>query len=481
MTPSLLSLLVLAACTEKPSDTASEVSPSMRLHAEGTRIVDTRGDEVRFRGVALGGWIFHENWITAVDYPATGRLHVLGEGRGHGDEVDAALQVVGPNEKGDAEWLAAFASDLATRIPQGEVDALLADLSLYPPIVDDADLALRRVLEARFGIDGRDAILDAFEGAWITREDIAWIAAQGFNTVRIPMGWRGLTSQTDLAPPTRLTWNEAAFSRLDTLLSWCAEAGIWAVLDIQEAPGGQNEYNGEPSTLYADPAMQALTVSLWEELSRRYQDHDEVAAYSLLAEPMSAPSVDARDALYDLIAQALRARGDDHLLVLHDGFMGMPTMPDPATYGWDGVVYSTHLFEWGADSESDYEALAAMYAAVFADAQEEQGVPYYIGSFSTFVDADWAIAGAADLVAMFEDNGWGWTVWTYKRIDDPIDAALYGTSTSWGVRGRLVGDLDRPDLHLDDEPTLLSKMAAYAALVVDPNTDLLDALATRVP
>lgn len=472
----LLPVVALVACAGKPIDTGTGTPPYMRLHAEGTTIVDAQGDEVRFRGVALGGWIFHENWITGVDYPAHGRLHVLGQGQGLGDEVDAALQVVGPNEKGDTAWLDAFAADLAGRLSQAQVDALLAEFALYPPIMDDSDLPFRRVLEERFGVDGRDALLDAFEGTWITRDDIAWIADQGFNMVRVPMGWRGLTSQTDLEPPASLTWNEAAFSRLDALLSWCAEEGLWAVLDIQEAPGGQNEYNGEPSTLYSDPAMQALTVSLWEEISRRYQDHDEVAAYSLLAEPMSAPSADARDGVYDLIVKAIRDRGDDHLLILHDGFRGMYTLPEPASFGWDDVVYSTHLFEWSAESEADYEALASLYASLFATAQETHGVPYYIGSFSTFVDADWAYAGAADFVATFEENGWGWTLWTYKRVDDPIDAALYGTSTSWGVRGRLGSDLDRPDLYLDDEATLLSKMAAYADLVVDPNHDLLAAL-----
>lgn len=72
-------------------------------------------------------------------------------------------------------------------------------------------------------------------------------------------------------------------------------------------------------------------------------------------------------------------------------------------------------------------------------------------------------------------------IWTYKRVDDPIDAALFGTSTSWGLRGRLGSDLDRPDLYLDDETTLVSKMAAYAELVLDPNLDLLAALAVPAP
>lgn len=413
---------------------------------------------------------------TGVDYPAHGRLHVLGEAHGLQAEVDAALQVVGPNEKGDPEWLDALAAELSASTDATAVEALLADFALYPPIVDDSDLPMRRVLEDRFGVEGRDGVLDAFQGGWITEDDVRWIADQGFNVVRVPMGWRALSSQSDFEPPSDLVWNEAAFSRLDELLRWCADAGIWAVLDIQEAPGEQNEYNGETSTLYQDPAMQDLTVALWEDLSRRYQDHDEVAAYSLLAEPMSAPSADERDALYDRIVKAIRAVGDDHLLVIHDGFRGMPTLPDPAALGWEGVVYSTHLFEWSAQSEEEYEGLASCYATLFASTQEEQGVPYYIGSFSTFVDADWAYRGAAHLVEMFEDNAWSWTVWTYKRIDDPIDAALWGTSTSWGLRGRLASDLDRPDLYLDDEETLLRKMAAYETVTLDPNADLVEAL-----
>lgn len=466
-------LTLLLACSGNPDDSAAP-GPSRRLHAEGTRIVDGEGNDVPLRGVALGGWSFHENWITLVDYPAHGRLHVIGEQAGFGAEVDATLAVVGPNEDGDADWLGAVEAELTARIGAPAAD-LMAELARYPSVMDDSDLALRLVLEDRFGLEGRDALLDTFQGAWVNAEDIAWIADQGFSVVRVPMGWRGLTSQTDHEAPASLTWNEAAFARLDGILAACEANGIYAVLDIQEAPGGQNEYAG-PSTLYTDPAMQALTVELWEELSRRYKDHDEVAAYSLLAEPMSAPDAEARDAMYDQLVQAIRARGDDHLLVIHDGFRGLYTLPNPAAMGWDGVVYSTHLFEWDAASVEDYTALLAAYDTLFSTTQATQGVPYYIGSFSTFRDEAWAYAAAADMVALFEARDWPWTLWTYKRIDDPIDAAIWGTSTSWGVRGRLAGAFDRPDAYRDDEATLGAKLQGYRALTIDPNQALLEAV-----
>jgi len=389
--------------------------------------------------------------------------------------VDEAIVAAGPSEKGDEAWLATVRAELVTRMDEAAADALLAQLAEYPSIVDDSDLALRLVLESRFGVAGRDALLDTFQGAWITDADLAWIADQGFNTVRVPMGYRDLTSMSDSAPPTGLVWNEAAFARLDHLLDTCADLGLYAVLDIQEAPGGQNEYAG-PSTLYTDPAMQALSVELWTELSRRYHDRAEVAAYSLLAEPMSAPTADARDAMYDQLVQAIRAEGDDHLLVIHDGFRGMYTLPDPAAYGWTNVVYSTHLFEWDVDSAEGYAERMALDQELFTTAQAEQQVPYYIGSFATFVDADWAYTGAATMVSTFEAEAWSWTLWTYKRIDDPVDVALWGTSTAWGLRGRLQSELARPDLYRDDEATLAAKFSAYANLSIEPNEALLQAV-----
>jgi len=198
--------------------------------------------------------------------------------------------------------------------------------------------------------------------------------------VRVPITYRALVKQAEENFPTGLAWYEPAFLRLDRLLDGCERAGLYAVLDIQECPGGQNTYTGVTG-LYDDPAMQALTVQLWEKLSDRYHDRDVVAAYSLLAEPYGAPDAAARDGVYDQLVQAIRARGDDHLLVLHDGFFGMDSLPVAADLGWSNVVYSTHIFET-ATNEAAYGLLLAGMKNGFAKAQAKQEVPYYIASFS---------------------------------------------------------------------------------------------------
>lgn len=453
-----------------------------RLHAEGTRIVNEQGKWVVLKGVNLGGWLFNETWITKIDYSLHGRIHVLGLENGIGAEVDAALIETGPSYEKTLEtnpvdpdsWSYRFAAALADRVGRPPAGNFISSAAIYPSISDDSDLPLRKLLEQRFGAETRDELLDIFQRAWIRETDIAWLAAQGFNVVRVPIGYRNLITESDLEPLQALTWNERAFAQIDALLEWCEKYEIYAVLDLQESPGGHNDYSG-PALLYEKPEMQALTVDLWEEISSRYSDRDIVAAYSLLAEPMSAPSLQARDEMYDKIVQAIRARGDDHLLIIHDGFFGMDSLPLPGDYNWQNVIYSTHLFEEANNLEA-YKSLVFLYQMIFKKAQSAQVVPYYIGSFSTKEDTDWAYDAVSLFLKFFNESGWSWSLWTYKHFDDPIDHELWGTSTSWGVRGKLSSSFDRPDVYRDDLQTLRKKFAAYADLVVDPNEQLLSRL-----
>jgi hypothetical protein len=393
---------------------------------------------------------------------------------GPGYGTDPAVTFVCPGN-GD-EWVARITAPLEARVGAEKAAALLAELAERPPLCDDADLSLRKLLSQRFGDDGRDALLDAFQGAWITEADIEWIAAQGFNVIRVPIGYRSLVRGPDKDKPDALDWNPLAFARLAALLDWCREHGVYAVVDIQEAPGGQNAYSGT-SGLFGDPRMQDLTVQMWEHLSDLLRDQDEVVAYSLLAEPYGAPDAAARDAMYDRLVKAIRAKGDDHLCVIHDGFMGMGSLPSPSKHGWTNVVYSTNLFEWTAEGLDAYKILFDLvYGELFASAQAAQGVPYYVGSFSTFRDEAWAYEAAGFVRAWMDGRGYSWSLWTYKRLDDPLTQTVFGLSSSWGLRGRLAGTFRRPDPYRDDEATLRQKLEDYRDLRVDPNEALLAAL-----
>ena len=219
------------------------------------------------------------------------------------------------------------------------------------------------------------------------------------------------------------------------------------------------------------------TRNACEEIATRFGGRSAVAAYSLLAEPFGAPNAAARDAMYDKLVQAIRGLGDPHLLVIHDGFLGMHTLPKPSVFGWTNVVYSTHIFEFSASTYEDYDFVVNyVHDPLFTEAQADQNVPYYIGSFSTRLDEGWAYDAAEMLIDWYTRHRWSWSVWTYKRIDDPISARLLGITSAYGVRGVLSGDLVRPDVFNDDLATLRTRMAGYGGLELGPNPTLLGIL-----
>ena len=123
-----LSLAAKGYCASQTA--APRSAPSMSwLRAEGTRIVDERGQTVVLRGVNLGGWLVEEMWMMPVE----------------------------------------------TAPPPG---------SSFPKITDH--VTLWRVVEGRFGAPGMQRVRRAMRDAWLDESDFRRIRDMGFNSVRLP-------------------------------------------------------------------------------------------------------------------------------------------------------------------------------------------------------------------------------------------------------------------------------------------------------
>ena len=103
-----------------------------------------------------------------------------------------------------------------------------------------------------------------FRDTYIGRDDIAFIKRVGFNTVRIPLHYR-LFMDAD----GEITGD--GWLLLDRVLGWVREAGLFAILDLHAAPGGQTGINhddgpGYPLMFYV-PRDRQLTVKLWQAIA----------------------------------------------------------------------------------------------------------------------------------------------------------------------------------------------------------------------
>jgi aryl-phospho-beta-D-glucosidase BglC (GH1 family) len=112
-----------------------------------------------------------------------------------------------------------------------------------------------------------DIFWSEFRDRFIAEADIAQIAVEGMNHVRLPINARGVMDDDGALLPEGL-------APIDRLIGWCRAHGLWVVLDLHGAPGGQtgtnidDSPNGVPE-LFTDSRYREQTIALWEALARR--------------------------------------------------------------------------------------------------------------------------------------------------------------------------------------------------------------------
>ena len=124
-----------------------------------------------------------------------------------------------------------------------------------------------------------------YQDTYITEADIHFLKASGMNSIRIPFNYRLFTSEDYCGQnnPNR------GFELLDRVIGWCKKEGLYVLLDMHCAPGGQTGDNiddgyGYPF-LYKSKDMQQLTINTWKRIAAHYKNETTVMGYDLLNEP----------------------------------------------------------------------------------------------------------------------------------------------------------------------------------------------------
>ncbi|WP_236704844.1 cellulase family glycosylhydrolase [Hymenobacter sp. AT01-02] len=365
------------------------------LHAAGPKIVDANGKEVVLRGFNVGGWLLQESYILQTDTL-------------------------------NSQW----------RIKQG---------------------LLRTMPEAQM-----EEFYRKYRANFITKADIDFLAKQGFNCVRLPFHYdlfltaaqRHARNQALLTPrnvtgyvDNLSTWydqdqlftekNLEGFRLIDNVLNWCAANKLYVILDLHAAPGGQGtdrniNDNLVPLDLWkrrdakGRAIYQDITVRLWEKLAARYKNDSRVAMYDLINEPhnlnaangMSADNQEL-SALYARLVDAVRAQGDQHILLLEGNGYGNEytnLTPDKLRVrDKRNLAYNAHRY-WcpntpeAADPNPNQINLIKNLAA-FRDRWQ---VPVWVGETGENSN-EWFGAAVEGLNA----QNIGWCHWNIKRVDSP--------------------------------------------------------------
>jgi endoglucanase len=307
-----------------------------------------------------------------------------------------------------------------------------------------------------------------FRDSFLTEKDIARIAAEGFDHVRLPLNAR-LLQDADGA----LLADGVAL--VDRLIDWCRRHELLVVLDLHGAPGGQTGTNIDDSPngipeLFADERYWQLTVRLWRDLAARYVDDPTVAAYDLLNEPLPDEYqhryADELVAMYQELTKAIREVDGNHLIMYEGSHWA--TNWSMFTEVWDeNSALQFHKY-WSPPDKASIQRFLDVGAAL--------DLPIYMGEGGEN-NVDWITTA----FQLYDDCGVSWNFWPWKKIDTVTSPCSVVPPDGWDtvVRRARGEDVD------------LSSEAAWAVLLelldrldidaCDYRLDVVNALFRRPP
>ncbi|MBQ7364761.1 MAG: cellulase family glycosylhydrolase [Clostridia bacterium] len=290
-----------------------------------------------------------------------------------------------------------------------------------------------KLLQDRGFTDDEIATLFAsYADHYITERDIKIIAELGLNCLRVPFWYRNFMRE-DLTYYTSDPDENPGFRYLDRVIAWAEHYGLYVILDMHGAPGGQSTDHCCGSIgkneLYTSEDNLAAMEDLWVKLATRYRDSVTVAAYDIMNEPMNnstefengwAAGSDEAIAktlmVYRRMIRAIRAIDPEHIITI-EGIWSMTYLPDPAKEGWTNMMYQLHLYDTTKEM-IDYRI------AEMVKARDEYGVAIYVGEYNNGDD------NQVYAYTKYRTENISRTAWTYKTAKgNQGNWSLYYSST----------------------------------------------------
>ena len=244
--------------------------------------------------------------------------------------------------------------------------------------------------------------------SYITEADIHYLKSIGMNSIRIPFHYKLFTDEPYLGGRGA----KRGFELMDRVIGWCRKEGLYVILDMHCAPGGQTGDNIDDSYgypfLFENEESQKLTINIWRSIAKHYANECIVLGYDLLNEPIAHYFDKDKlnpllEPLYRKITAAVRESDKNHLIFLGGAQWDSNFKPFGQPFD-NKLVYTFHKY---------WTPAATAVIQDYLDFSKKYNVPLYCGETGENTD-EWV----RDFRKVLDSNAVGWHFWPYKKAEN---------------------------------------------------------------
>ncbi len=287
-------------------------------------------------------------------------------------------------------------------------------------------------------------------GRSFLESDFALMAEWGFNFARLPLSYWAWSSPGDW-----MSIDEDAIAPVDQAIEWGRQYGVHVNLCLHRIPGYcVNQREREPHLLFdstPDSMARALEAAVhhWRFFAKRYRS---ISPQHLSFDLLNEPPFMADHSRYIEVARALvgaiRAENPERLIVADGADIGQTPVPGlielglvQSTRGYLPKMVSHYTATWVPENEfesfetptwpmTDKHGVRWDREKLRAELIEKwkplvaRGVPVHVGEWGCYIKTphDVALAWMGDLLALWKEMGWGWSMWNLRGSFGVLDS-----------------------------------------------------------
>ncbi|KAK7385281.1 hypothetical protein VNO78_30996 [Psophocarpus tetragonolobus] len=264
---------------------------------------------------------------------------------------------------------------------------------------------------------------------FIVEDDFKFIASNGLNAVRIPIGW-WIASDPNPPPP----YVGGSLNALDNAFLWAQKYELKIILDLHAAPGSQNGFEHSSSR---DGSLDwgktdeniLQTVQVIDFLTARYARRPSLYAVELINEPLSPDvTLEALNKYYKAGYEAVRKHSSTAYVVLSNRLGPIdPRELFPLANNFTRSVIDVHYYNLFQDV---FNGMSVQQNIDFVYNNRSSQLSYITTSDAplTFVGewvAEWQVSGATKQdyqrfakaqLDVYGQATFGWAYWAFKNI-----------------------------------------------------------------